>query len=491
LLFAGHGAILASPPADTQVEVLMHSTLSKPFGMWIQNKGLGRFLHLLLPLRGNLRPCGTRREISLQAGSRPLVLLLVVGGASLLLAAETALVGVTSSFETPSQGRVILALEPDDAAAQHWLGCVYEDTDPAQSVVHLRRATEINPYGRLYWSDLASACRSIDDPQCVDQTRRRLLRLCPMVPLYHLYAAQSFLKANRLDESVAEFRRLLQLDPTYAPSAWFSLRPVLEPDRIFQQVLADSPSSEIKVGYVEFLSTQGEDAAAYRIWKRVAANSSIFPFSLAQPYLDHLIGLGRTDEAADVWHDLRRLGIVEASGKVEEGNLVFNGDFEQSPLNAGFDWRSGPSIYLGVDFSAAGAYRGARCLRVDFTVKRNEEYEPVYQIVPVLPNRSYKLEAYVRSEEITSNTGPCLRVQDTRQPGFPDAVSETTIKTTPWHPVRLYFSTAAETRSVRVSLWRPRGRVYPTEISGSFWLDAVSLQCMDCPGGKSALESQL
>jgi len=28
---------------------------------------------------------------------------------------------------------------------------------------------------------------------------------------------------------------------------------------------------------------------------------------------------------------------------------------------------------------------------------------------------------------------------------------------------------------VRLSLWRPRGRAFPTEISGSFWLDAVSL----------------
>ena len=59
------------------------------------------------------------------------------------------------------------------------------------------------------------------------------------------------------------------------------------------------------------------------------------------------------------------------------------------PLNAGFDWRWSGMTYLAVDFSAPGAYHGAHCLRVDFTVNRNNEYEPVYQIVPVLPNQTY------------------------------------------------------------------------------------------------------
>ena len=132
--------------------------------------------------------------------------------------------------------------------------------------------------------------------------------------------------------------------------------------------------------------------------------------------------------------------------------------------------------YLWVDFSAPAAYHGAHCLRIDFTVNRNDEYEPVSQIVAVLPSHSYRLEAYVRSEDITSDTGPSLRVTDTQQPSFSDAISETTVGTTPWHPVRLDFSTGTETQAVRLSIWRPHGRTFPTEISGTFWLDAVSLK---------------
>ena len=115
-------------------------------------------------------------------------------------------------------------------------------------------------------------------------------------------------------------------------------------------------------------------------------------------------------------------------------------------------------------------------MRVDFTAPRNDESEPVYQVVPVLPNRTYALEAYVRSAGITSPSGPCLRVTDTKQTGSVDAVSESTVGTTAWHEVRFSFSTGPQTNVLRVSLWRPRAREFPMEITGSFWLDAVSLK---------------
>jgi tetratricopeptide (TPR) repeat protein len=419
-------------------------------------------------------------EVSLRARTRALLFLLAVACTSLLVAAETWLVGTISSLETPWLGRWLLALDADDPQLQHRLGQAYEDVDPGESLRHLRRATQLCPASRLYWSDLESACESMGDTQCADQARERLLQLCPMVPSYHWLVADSCLRRNRLDIALEQFRRLLELDPNYALATWSSLQTVLEPEPVFEKVLGKSRNAKLKVGYVNFLSDQVDNDTAYRIWRRVAADSPSFPFSYAAPYLERLIGLGRIEEAVNVWQDLERLGIVKSSERNENNNLVFNGDFEQVPLNAGFDWRTGPTTYLALDFSAPGAYHGAHCLRVHFTVSRNDEYEPVYQIVPVLPRHAYRLEAFVRSEDITSDSGPCLRVSDTQPAGFPDAVSQTTVGTMPWHPVRLSFSTGPRTRAVRLSFWRPRSRVFPTEISGTSWLDAVSLHGTDC-----------
>ena len=406
-----------------------------------------------------------------------------VGAVSLLLAAEMSVVGIASSFESPSTGRLILVLDANDPQLQHRLGQVYQEIDPAESVRYLRRATELSRYSRLYWSDLASACQSIGDTQCADRATEHLLKLCPMVPYYHQLAAESYLRKNRLDESLAQFRRLLELDPIYATDTWAALLTVLEPDVIFQKV-ATSTDSMGQVGYVDFMSAQGDNDAAYRIWSYVAANPGPFPVSSVQPYLERLINLGRIEEAAHVWQDLERRRLVKRSDVEAKDNLVFNSGFEQLPLNAGFDWRTGSTNYLALDSAAPGAYHGAHCLRVDFTVGSNNEYEPVYQIVPVHSNRTYSLEAYVRSQDITSTSGPVLRVSDAQQRGFEDAISETTVGTTEWHPVSLSFSTGPETQSVRLSLWRPRGRNFPMEISGSFWLDAVTLECKDCTAEK-------
>ena len=441
------------------------------------------------------RQFGTARfEISLRERLRSLIFLVAVGFVSLFLAAETSLLGIVASFATPSHGRWLLALDSDDPQLQYHLAQVYNNNDSAESVRRLRRAAELSPYSRLYWSRLGSACESLNDRQCADGAWKRLLQLSPMVPLYHWYAAQSDLRAKRLDEAVAQFRRLLDLDPTFAPGTWSSLRTVLGPDEIFQKVLAPSADSALKVSYVDFLSDQEDNDGAYRAWRLTVANNRPFPFaprSSAQRYIERLIDRGRIDEAAGIWQDLERLGIVNKPRSDESGNLVFNGGFEQFPLNAGFDWRWGRLNYLAVDFSAPGAYHGAHCLRVDFTVSRNQEYEPIYQIVPVLAKHSYRLEAYTRSENITSDTGPTLRVSDTQQPGFGDALSETTVGTTPWHPVRAYFSSGPKTQAVRLSVWRPLGRVFPTECPGTFWLDAVSLQCVDCEAGAGSQKAEI
>ncbi len=431
-----------------------------------------------------------RTEISLRAHSRALLFLLAVGCVSLLVAAETSLVGITFSFKKPRVGCWLLVLDADDPRLQNQLGQAYERIDPAASLRHLRRATQLSPDSPLYWSDLESACEFMADAQCADQAGERLLELCPMVPYYHWIAVQSSLRTHQLDRALAESRRLLELDPGYAGGTWSSLQTVQKPDAIFQKVLAGSADVPLQVRYVDFLSEQGDNDAAYRIWRLVTADSRSFPFASAAPYLERLIARGRIEEAVTVWQDFERLGIVKRPRADEKDNLIFNGDFEQPPLGAGFDWQAGPGTYLVVDFSAPGAYHGAHCLRVDFTVSRNDEYEPAYQIVPVLPHHAYTLEAYVRSEDILSATGPCLRVRDTQPAGFPDAISATTVGTAPWHPVRLSFSTGPQTRAVRLSFWRPRSRVFPMEISGTCWLDAVSLHdtnsavAPNAPGGK-------
>ena len=432
------------------------------------------------------RSTETPFECSLGSRARAAVFLLIVVVPGLIFVLTAIRIAAASFLEGRgglSELRKAVALDPADPEVHRRLGILecylLDPPNYSDGLKQFRRATDLAPLSSLYWSNFGSACESSGDRACADAAFERLLGLNPMTPRSYWVVANHYLRTDRPQEALAEFRRLLELGPDsgYAERTFqLCLQAVNDPDAVFRQVLAGRKDPKLGLDYVDYLSRNGQPDAAYRVWALTVANAPPFPLALAKPYLERLLDLHQYPEALTVWEDLERLGVVKRPAKEDPGNLVFNGGFEQDPLNAGFDWHSGEASFLSFDFADPGAHQGNRCLRLNFTVKRNETYQPVYQLVPVVPGQAYQLAAYVRSEDITSDSGPRLHVFDPMHSESLDVSTETTVRTTPWHPVNLSFQTGPDARFVVVSVWRPRSRTFPPEISGSFWLDEVSLK---------------
>lgn len=422
-------------------------------------------------------------EFSLQGPWRLGLYVLVIGLLTLLISVETAKIAIVTALgKSPNTAELqkALAIEPDNPALLHRLGLLYSflpDTmSPLQGVRCLRRAVELNPHRAAYWLSLGTACDSVGDTTCADHAFQRALVLNPTSPRVQWGIGNHYLMTDRVDTALPFFRRLLELSPEYArPTFGLCLRAVHDPQIVYERVLPRRSDAKLRFAFVNLLSEQGDHDNAYRVWRETIAETSAFAFSSVTPYLDRLLGQGRFLEAQSVWQDLERLGIVKKPPTEDPRNLVFNGGFEQDPLNAGFDWRFQSAAYVAADFADTSAFQKERCLRVDFTVSRNDEFEPVYQIAPVVPYQAYVLSAYVRSENVSSDSGPRLRVLDPACPACPNAMTEATVGTTAWHQVTLSFLAGPQTHAVRLSVWRPRSRTFPTDITGSFWLDAVSL----------------
>ncbi len=421
-------------------------------------------------------------EFSLRSRRRAVLFLVGVGLPLLVLVVETLRVAIVATLGESSDVaklRWAVALDPANPGLHHRLGLLYgygsEPLDFAEGLQHLRRATQLNPHVALYWLDLGAACESAGDSACADGAFARAFDLSPMTPRVRWAVANHDLRVGRADAALQHFRELLAASPEYArPTFRLCLQLLNNPQAVFDKVLP-SASPELKLAYVNFLSANVRADAAYRVWLQTVAQEPPVPWASVEPYLERLLDQGRAREALSVWRAAEKHGLLPARQDAE--NLVFNGGFEQAPLNAGFDWRYRDATReVAIDSSDPSAREGRRCLRLDFTVSRNKEYEPVYQVVPVNPNREYVVTASVRSEDITSDSGPCLRVLDPDCPRSLDVATETTVGTTPWHTVSARFSTGAQTQFVRLSVWRPRSRTFPTEITGRFWLDAVSLK---------------
>ena len=419
---------------------------------------------------------------SLRSRRRATLFLVGVGLPLLALAAGTlreAIVVTLGESSDVAKLRRALALDPSNPDLYHRLGLIYaygsEPLDVAQGLHELRRATELNPRVALYWLDLGAACEAAGDAACADAAFTRALDLSPMTPRVRWVVANHDLRAGRTDAALRHLRELLALSPEYArPSFHLCLHLLNDAQAVFDKLLP-SANPELKLAYVNFLSANGGADAAYPIWLQTVAQQPAVPWTSVEPYLERLLDQGHTREALSVWQVVEKsVGLFPAHDDAE--NLVFNGGFEQAPLNAGFDWRYRKAAGIAFDFFDPSARQGRRCLRLDFTVSSNREYEPVYQLVPVSASQEYLLTASARSENITSKSGPRLRVIDPGSPRCLDVATEATVGTTPWHTVSVHFSTGAATQFVRLAVWRPRSRSFPTEITGQFWLDSVCLK---------------
>jgi tetratricopeptide (TPR) repeat protein len=429
--------------------------------------------------------------------TRPL-LLFTAGAVALVTALQTArLAAIITLGETakPWTIETALSLDPENPELHHSLGLIRfyssPESDAANGLRHLRRATELNPNVALYWLDLASACEANQDATCADRSFQRALELSPMTPRLYWSVANYALRAGQPDKALALFRRLLELDSTYADIVFQVCSRVLDSGN-WTQASALNLDPHLRVALVNFLEGNDQPDVADAVWRQFATeqvaagklSSPPIAFSAIEPYLDHLIDAGKQREAVAVWNELQTLGVIAsafqqrpADGETDAAHrqYIFNRGFEQTPLNGGFDWRYQSLRFVSVAFSAAAAHSGSRSARIEFTEGRNEESEPIYQRVPVQPGQSYLLTAFVRTEGITSDTGPRLRVLDSRCTACVDATTEPTIGTTPWHQVHVSFTTGPQTSSVKISVWRTCSRAFPFDITGTFWLDDVSL----------------
>jgi len=423
-------------------------------------------------------------EFPLLSRGKAVVFIIAVIVPGLALAFRTVMIAVAATMGGSSESREVrqaVALDPANPQLHYRLGRVdgysMDPSEVQDGLKQLRQATELAPTQPEYWSGLASACESAGDTTCADRAMQRTLSLAPYTPRYRWNAANDELARGRADQALSEFRKLLEMDPGYAPETFrLCLKSVGDPGKVFRSVLLNREDPQLNFSFINYLVYHGQGADAYPVWQATFAMNKTFPLSLAGPYLEWLIRQGPDQEAVSAWRDLESHGIIRKPPDDSDGNLVFNGGFEEPLLKMGFGWRVHMEPYTRVELDDSGPYAGNRSARVAFTVSRNDNDEPLFEFVPVTPGHSYRLQAFVRSEDITSDSGPLLRVTDPKCSGCLDVSTEGTVGTTNWHPVSVSFSTGPMTHQVQISVWRPRCLSFPSDISGSFWVDAVDLK---------------
>jgi Carbohydrate binding domain len=380
-----------------------------------------------------------------------------------------------SRFAAPGDDagvRRAVALEPLNAD-YHWtLGRAALDAsrlDEAKRELH--RAIELNPAGANYWIDLSSAELLAGDAHAARAAAQRALVLDGTTPRTQWLAANLLLAQGDLPAALPAFRRLVvsgneALDLDTIQLVWRATR---DPDLIVRELLPATLDARGK--FLRLLLARGESASAARVWSSMLALGGELPPETAVGYVEYLLSRNDVAGAVGAWDQMAASSARLKSYSHSQGLLV-NGDFDLDPLNHGFDWRYTQSDVVGLALDDQTPHSGHRSLRLAFNGSAVAD-AGFAQTVPLAPDTTYVLSAFVRGEGMQSANGLQIAVDDARQVGTPlVATRDDLTGTFDWTEVTGEFHTGAETTLGIVHFVRSPGT---TRIRGNLWIDNLRL----------------
>ncbi len=420
-------------------------------------------------------------QITLKNGTARIGLAALEGVAFLLLTFWTGkayFASVVSHTLNADNLQLATRLDPGDSEYHLELGrlCQYSLTDinPTEATAELKLAAEESPLDAQPWLDLGAAQELAGQTDEAEASLRRADYLAPSQPGFQWAIGNFFLLHGNVDESLRHFRVVLAGTPQYDgmifSTAW---KAVDNADEILAKVIPDKARAEIS--YMYYLAGKGKLNDAQKVWKeRLANTQESYTASDVGHYIDILVADNLPDEAYHDWKDLEKRGLVVAPS--EPGDLVYDGDFETELTNYGFGWRifPPPGTYIGLDSTTF--HSGGHSLLVRFPGNANYLFRNVCEDVTVNPGDNYRARAFMKTDGITTNSGPRLEVFDPYDPKELDMLSDQLVGTNAaWALLSLSFSPKPKTHLVNVCITRMPSDKLDNLIAGKLWVDDVSV----------------
>ena len=375
--------------------------------------------------------------------------------------------------------RLASQYDPGNSAYHVQLGRLYQysvtNARPKQAIEQFRHAVELDPYDPQAWLNLAAALEFEGQTSQAEEYLNHASTLAPNLPIYQWTIGNYFLLHGNTQEAFRHLKVVLagsrEYDQTVFTVAWKASG---DANQILQELIPNDLAAEFS--YLDYLTSLQKFPEAAAVWQRIADSPKNFDPHQTAAYIDALLRAQHPGKAYQVWSNLESRGLIRKPTNENGPDLITNGDFEDNLSQMGFGWRIIPmgGVYAGLDTSTF--HSPGHSLAVQFSGKQNLDYRQIYQFVKVSPNRNYHLQAFMKTEGITTDSGPRLEVRDAYNPPALDKFSEDATGTSEgWNPVNLNFETGPKTDLIIVALARLPSKKIDNQIAGRVWLDDVVL----------------
>lgn len=121
---------------------------------------------------------------------------------------------------------------------------------------------------------------------------------------------------------------------------------------------------------------------------------------------------------------------------------------------------------------------GTRSFRIHFTGKENVDYAHTLQQVFVTAG-IYRFTTFIRTQGITTDQGVAIHIFDFETPSRLNFKTDQFLGTTDWKRIEQTIRVPRETRLLAIQLVRQPTRKFDNLVSGTAWIDHVSLAKME------------
>ncbi|HKQ99662.1 MAG TPA: tetratricopeptide repeat protein, partial [Pyrinomonadaceae bacterium] len=371
-----------------------------------------------------------------------------------------------------------MRLAPNDPWT-HWVvaGLKKSSTLPGaleEAIKHYEEAVRLSPNDYRFWVSLGRTRGQAGDFDGGEKALRRAVELAPSYadPRWHL--GNLLLRAGRGDEAFTELQRAADADPRLRSqifnAAWYVYGENVDAIR---DAVGASPAARAELaGYT---AGRGRLDDALRLWASLTTEEKKVQRESGLVIMRALLAAKRHRAALAIEHELNP---DAPQAKPEEFlNPGFETDIEVSEANA-FGWKVTSLPQAQIGFDETQRHDGFRSLRVAFRSPSTLVFNNISQMIVVEPGSQYRLEYYVRTEELKSGGTPVTVVIDGADGTTVLAASQPLANgTREWEPVTIDFKVPPKSEAVIVRVGRmPCGSDPVCPIFGFVWYDDFNLK---------------
>jgi tetratricopeptide (TPR) repeat protein len=413
----------------------------------------------------------------LRPGTKKALLIVLCLGALSIYVARVVNVYLAQSLGNSSQRESQIAdleraiyLVPRNAEFPHLLGLrlSVSDQNDERTIANLRNAVRLNPNRGHYWIDLASVYQITGNVDKEKEALQSALNAEPGNPEVAAEAARLFLESGEANRAFPLVKQALEQNPAAAsavlPECWDKTP---DANLILTQAVPANP--ELQLAFLRVLTEREESTAASEAWQFIIAANKPFRPQLSLFYFDYLLKEQDVATFSRAWRELARLA-PEMRAYLPNDNLIVNSGFEQPPLNWGFGWRYQTSDHIAVGVDDKVAHSGSHSLSLSYD--GDHAYMAGWtQYVPVEANADYDFSAWIKSENVTTSSGPRIALVDAFS-GANLLLTDDVLDTHPWHELKGTLRVPADTQLLAVQIVRAPAN---TRIRGQIWIDDLRL----------------